>query len=68
MGNILVSQTALLKRKSGLFSLFPVECTNNIKIKMTCHRVIGDGCIWEGILLMNAWMLAVSFSQWTIKF
>ena len=20
---------------------------------MTCHRVIGDGCIWEGILLMN---------------
>ena len=25
-----------------------------MKIKMTCHRIIGDGCIWEGISLMNA--------------
>ena len=32
---------------------------------MTCHRVIGDGCIWEGISLMNAWMPAVSASQWS---
>ena len=31
---------------------------------MTYHRVIGDGCIWEGISLMNAWMLSVSVNQW----
>ena len=34
---------------------------------MTCHRVIGDRCIWEGISLINTWMLAVSVSQWSIK-
>ena len=62
-GNIVVNQTALMIHKSSLCSLFPVESTNNIKIKMTCHRVIRDGCIWEGILLMNARMLALSFSQ-----
>ena len=27
---------------------------------MTRHRVIGDGCISEGISLMNAWMPVVS--------
>ena len=31
---------------------FPtVESTNNMKI--TYHRVIEDGCIWEGISFMN---------------
>ena len=30
-----------------------IVATNNIKIKIT-HRVVGDGCIWEGISLMNA--------------
>ena len=25
---------------------------------MTCQRVTGDGCIWEGLTLMNVWMLA----------
>ena len=30
---------------------------------MTCHRVVGDGWIWEGILLMNAWMTAVYTCQ-----
>ena len=41
---------------SELFrTLYPVECTNNIKTKITYHRVIGDGCIWGGISLMNAW-------------
>ena len=37
-------------------TLFPVECSylltaNNIKIT---HRVVRDGCFWEGISLMNA--------------
>ena len=27
-------------------TLFSVESTNNIKIKIAPHRVIGDGCIW----------------------
>ena len=40
-----------------------VESKNNIQIKMTCHRVIGGGCIWFGISLMNAQMLAESVSQ-----
>ena len=34
---------------------------------MTCHRVIGDECIWEIISLMNALMLAGSVNQWSIK-
>ena len=40
-----------------------VESTDNIRIKMTCHKVIGDRRIWEGILRMNPWMPAVSVSQ-----
>ena len=24
---------------------------------MTCHSVIEDECIWEGISIMNAWMV-----------
>ena len=35
-------------------ALIPVESKNNIKIKTTCHKVTGDRCILEGILLMNA--------------
>ena len=34
-------------------TLFPGESTNDIKIKITQHGVIGDGCIWEGISLMS---------------
>ena len=41
------------------WTLFPVERTNNIKIKMTCHTVIGDGCNWEGTSLA----IACSVSQ-----
>ena len=60
MGNILsiyVNQT-WLKHKSYLRSelartLFSIESTNN-KIKITHHRLMGGGCIWEEILLMNA--------------
>ena len=35
-------------------TLFPVESTNNIKIKISYHRDEGDGCILEKISLMNA--------------
>ena len=35
-------------------NFIPVESRNEIKIKITHHRVKGDGCIREGILLMNA--------------
>ena len=30
-------------------TLLPVESTNNRKIKITHHRIIQDGHIWEGI-------------------
>ena len=43
--------------------LFPVESTNNTKVKITRHRIIGHGSIQEGILLMNALL-----SQCSIKF
>ena len=29
--------------------LLKVAIYNNLKVKITHHRVIGDGCIWEGI-------------------
>ena len=29
--------------------LFRFESTNNKKVKVTLYRIIGDGCIWEGI-------------------
>ena len=45
-------------------TLFSVESTNNIKIKITQRRVIGDGCIWEEILLMKArWVIQSVFYQ-----
>ena len=33
---------------------FSAESTNNIKTKITHHRVMEDGCIWEGLLLLSA--------------
>ena len=30
------------------------QSINNVNIKITRHRVIGDGWIWEEISLMNA--------------
>ena len=51
----LCKSSNLMKYKSSLlYSISFVESINNIKIKMTCHRVIGDGCIWKGTSLMNA--------------
>ena len=35
-------------------TVFPVESTNNVRIKVTYLRVMGDGCIWKRIELMNA--------------
>ena len=35
-------------------TVFPVESTNNIRIKVTYLRVMGDGCIWKRIELMDA--------------
>ena len=35
-------------------NFFPVESTNDIKIKINHLKVIEDECIWEGISLMNA--------------
>ena len=65
-GNIFKKQ-ATLKHKTSLYIqwisrnlISRVESANNIKIKMTCHRVTRDECIWEGISFMNAWMLVVS--------
>ena len=43
----------LKKRKSISRTLFPVESTDN-KSYNTYHRVVADGCIWEGISLMDA--------------
>ena len=45
-------------------TLFPVESTNNTKIKIRHRRVIRDGFIWEWMSLMNVcWV-----SQCSIKF
>ena len=54
-----------LKQKSHSLSeyartLFPVESTNNIQIKITNHKFIGDGCIWEGISLKRYFVDSVS--------
>ena len=43
-------------------TLFPFESRNNIKIKVTRHRFIGDGCIWEGISLKNITQVSQSVS------
>ena len=54
------NQTFLILKSYSLCSklasrtLFAVESTNSIKRKITHHRAIGDGCIWEGMRLINA--------------
>ena len=47
--NLCESNTAVYSELAR--NLFPVESTNNIKIEKTYQRVIGDGCIWEGMSL-----------------
>ena len=49
-----VNQTSLKHKRT----LFPVESKKKKKIKIACHRVIGDGCIWEGISLTNACLVS----------
>ena len=39
-----------------------VTIYNNLKIKIICHRVIGNGCIWEEISPMNAYRQSQSVS------
>ena len=34
------------------------ESKNHIKIKTTHHRVMENGCIWEGIPLMNGYWVS----------
>ena len=34
--------------------LISFESTNDIKVKVTSERVIGDECIWEGMSVMDA--------------
>ena len=49
-----------IKQKSySLYSelgrpVFPVESTNNIRIKLTYLKGMGNGCIWKRISLVNA--------------
>ena len=63
--NLCESNILETKVPSGLaWTLFPVESTSKVKIKITHHRVIGDGCIWEGISLINAcWVSQSVFYQ-----
>ena len=51
--NILEAQVILLSELDLPRTLFSVESTINIKIKIAHHRVIGDGCILEEISIMN---------------
>ena len=47
--------------------LFPAESTNDIKIEITHHRSIEDGCIWEEISLMNACWVSQSVLHQYLK-
>ena len=60
-----MNQTSL-KHKS--YSLYDSRCElsrtfeskNHINIKTNRHRVMENGCIWEGISLMNVWWVSQS--------
>ena len=52
--NILETQVIFPIASELARTLFPVKSTNDIKIKITHHKVIGDECIWEEMPLMNA--------------
>ena len=60
--NILETQVSPYSLYCELASrtLFPIQSTNTIQIKITNYRVVGDGYIWESMWLMN--MLAESVS------
>ena len=42
--------------------LLKVAIYNNLKIKITRNRVVGDGCIWEEISPMNTFRVSQSVS------
>ena len=66
---IFVNQTTLMMKHRSTGSLYLLNIFTRLinrplfpvlkvqimkKVKMTCHKVIGDGCIWEDISLMDA--------------
>ena len=51
--NILEKQVIYVYGQTFI-SLFPVQSTKDIKIKITFPKVIGDRCFWEGTSRMNA--------------
>ena len=63
-----MNQTSLKNKSYSLYELARIfESTNNIRIKITSHRIIRDGCIWEEISHMNTcWLTQVadSFQVW----
>ena len=44
-------------------TLFPVESADNIKIKITRHRVTGDECIWKGMPFMRMYFMKMRFQS-----
>ena len=46
------------------WNLFPVESTDNIKIKITPHRVTGYGYILEGMPFMRMSFVRMCFQSW----
>ena len=56
--NILQKQVIFPIQGQNFISVLPGESTNDIEIKITHHRVIGNGCIWEIISLTNACRLS----------
>ena len=42
------SNQTFLKQAMQVYSIYDIS-ELSLKIKITCHRVIGDGCIWEQI-------------------
>ena len=49
MGNTLYSHVNQTCELARIF-----QNKNHIKIKRTRHRIMENGCIWEGMSLMNA--------------
>ena len=47
-----ICESNILKRKRISQTFCLAESKYNVKIKIT-HKVVGDGCIWEVLSLMN---------------
>ena len=44
-------------------TLFPVESADNIKIKITRHRVTGDEFIWKGMPFMRMYFMKMRYQS-----